>query len=137
MSEASFPYVGNDLGACKYSSASVIVKSTGYIAVPRTEADHLKYVNIAPLSVCLNMTPVQYYKTGVFKSTSTVTCSSSVNHAVTMVGYGTATDGTPYYLIKNSWGSTWGDRGYFRIARTYANGGLGECGILSYSVQPK
>lgn len=134
MLERDFPYVANDYGACKYSSTKIAVKNTGFINIPRTEAEHLKYLNIAPLSVCLNMSPITYYKSGVFTST---TCSSSVNHAVTMVGYGTSSDGKPYYLIKNSWGRSWGDNGYFKISRNYANGGLGVCGILSYSVQPK
>jgi len=51
-------------------------------------------------------------------------CSSSkINHAVTVVGWGTQ-GGKDYWLIKNSWGDHWGDGGYSKIAR-----GRGECGI--------
>ena len=46
-----------------------------------------------------------------------------INHAVTVVGYGTQ-DGEDYWLVKNSWGRGWGDEGYIKIQR-----GVGMCGI--------
>merc|ERR1712203_652481 len=61
------------------------------------------------------------YAKGVFD-----TCSSTkMNHAVTVVGYGTE-NGKPYWVVKNSWGANWGDGGYIKIAR-----GNSECGIGS------
>merc|ERR1712172_318216 len=61
------------------------------------------------------------YAKGVFD-----TCSSTqMNHAVTVVGYGTE-NGNPYWVVKNSWGANWGDGGYIKIAR-----GNSECGIGS------
>jgi hypothetical protein len=56
---------------------------------------------------------------GVFNKCST----TKINHAVTVVGYGTQ-NGMPYWLVKNSWGPNWGDNGYIRIRR-----GTNECGI--------
>jgi len=62
------------------------------------------------------------YNKGVFDGCST----TQINHAVTVVGYGTES-GKPYWLVKNSWGDNWGDGGYIKIAR-----GNSECGIGSH-----
>jgi C1A family cysteine protease len=59
------------------------------------------------------------YASGVFNDCST----TSINHAVVVVGYGTE-NGSPYWLVKNSWGSNWGDNGYIKMYR-----GNGICGI--------
>ena len=53
------------------------------------------------------------------------------NHAVVVVGYGTdAETGEDYWTVKNSWGTTWGEQGYFRIRR-----GTDECGIESLPME--
>ncbi len=54
-----------------------------------------------------------------------------VNHAVLAVGYGTL-NGMDYWLIKNSWGATWGDNGYFRMQR-----GVNMCGIINCNSYPQ
>merc|ERR1712226_1500523 len=67
----------------------------------------------------------QLYSGGVYTST---TCSSSrLNHAVTAVGYGADSDGTPYWTVKNSWGTAWGDNGYILMRRNYNN----MCGVAA------
>ena len=53
-------------------------------------------------------------------------CGNSLDHAVLAVGYDTAADGTEYYLVKNSWGTTWGDNGYVKMQIVE---GDGTCGI--------
>ena len=64
------------------------------------------------------------YKGGVF----TKNCGTFLNHGVLIIGYGTdAPTGKDYWLVKNSWGSNWGEKGFFRIARTGDDAGL--CGI--------
>ena len=56
---------------------------------------------------------------------------SQVNHAVVLVGYGVDdVTGQPYYLARNSWGSAWGEGGFFRLSRGAAHGPDGMCGIL-------
>ena len=61
--------------------------------------------NVGPISVALYVTSnFQNYKSGVFIDT---TCPNSVNHAVTLVGYGTS-NGQDYYILKNQWGTIWG-----------------------------
>eukprot|EP01069_Polyplicarium_translucidae_P003183 Polyplicarium_translucidae@DN2238_c0_g1_i1.p6 len=54
----------------------------------------------------------QLYHRGIFDAQ----CGTNLDHAVLVVGYGTE-NGRDYWLVKNSWGASWGDRGYFRMAR--------------------
>ena len=53
-------------------------------------------------------------------------CGTNTDHAITAVGYGTE-NGEEYYLVRNSWGASWGDKGYIKIAAV--DGGPGICGI--------
>lgn len=61
---------------------------------------------------------------------SDATCGTKINHGVLAVGYGYE-NGMEYYLVKNSWGTQWGDNGYVKIAIVE---GEGICGIQSYPV---
>ena len=72
------------------------------------------------------------YSSGVIDSTR---CGTSLNHAVTAVGYDYVNNdpNQMYWIIRNSWGSGWGDGGYVNIA---AVGGIGICGVQSYSYRP-
>ena len=63
------------------------------------------------------------YKSGVITSED---CGTNLDHGVLAVGYGTE-DGQDYYLVKNSWGPAWGDKGYVKIGAETA--GSGFCGI--------
>ena len=60
-------------------------------------------------------------------------CGINIDHAVLAVGYDTDTDGTPYFLVKNSWGASWGLDGYLKIAATKYD----VCGILGAGSQPQ
>jgi len=63
------------------------------------------------------------YETGIYDD---VSCGTNLNHAVLVVGYGTSDDGVEYWLVKNSWGTDWGDNGYMKFKIT---DGDGICGI--------
>ena len=65
-----------------------------------------------------------YYKTGILSTG----CGTCLNHAVNAIGYG-STNGVKYWLVRNSWGSSWGESGYIRILRTDTLD-VGLCGML-------
>ena len=78
------------------------------------------------------------YSSGVLMS-SECTCytgQASVDHAVTIVGYGTSADGVPYWKVKNSWGPTYGQGGYVLLER-FAPTPMGMCGLLTDPNYPK
>ena len=79
-----------------------------------------------PVSVAIEADQMafQAYTSGVI----TTGCGSQLDHGVLAVGYGTLS-GQEFILVKNSWGASWGDQGYVRIAPT-------QCGILNAASQP-
>lgn len=126
-SKANYPYKG-DKGTCNpKKEAFHDAKIKGYENVPaNNESALLKAVANQPVSVLVEAggPALQFYSSGVF----TGDCSTSVNHGVTVVGYGTAGDGTKYWIVKNCWGTRWGEEGYIRMQRDVgAKEGL--CGI--------
>ncbi|XP_009352795.2 zingipain-2-like [Pyrus x bretschneideri] len=129
-SEENYPYQSSDgsAGTCDMNKANeAAAQITSYAEVhPNSETDLLKAVSMQPVSVAINTSPAfQYYKGGVFTGDD---CGTELNHAVTIIGYGTAEDGTPYWLIKNSWSDTWGENGYMKILRN-ADAPGGVCGL--------
>ncbi|RZC89288.1 hypothetical protein C5167_011755 [Papaver somniferum] len=132
--EANYPYNGVD-GSCNTKKANTHAASiNGYEDVPaNNEASLLKAVSKQPVSVAIDASgqDFQFYSNGVF----TGTCGTELDHGVTAVGYGTDSDGTKYWLVKNSWGTSWGEDGYIRMQRDVdANEGL--CGIAMEASYP-
>jgi len=128
--EASYPYKGVK-GNSKKVHHQVQIKS--YEHVPRNSEDSLlKAVANQPVSVGIDIRGMlRFYSSGIF----TGECGTKPNHAVTIVGYGTSNDGTKYWLVKNSWGTAWGEKGYIRMKRDIdAKEGL--CGIAMDASYP-
>lgn len=88
-------------------------------------------LNIQPIALNIEADkPIfQAYKSGVITGTE---CGTALDHAVLAIGYGNDT-GIPYFLVKNSWGTGWGEQGYVKIAM---EDGPGVCGIQSYMLYP-
>ncbi|GAB2240475.1 hypothetical protein Droror1_Dr00020993 [Drosera rotundifolia] len=131
--ENSYPYVGYQQKSCK-KNVPIAAKIGGYQFVSRNNEQALqKAVANQPVAVLVQGTDdnFRHYTGGVLKGS----CGTKVDHAVTVVGYDTASDGTPYWLIKNSWGTDWGENGYARLERNIENK-RGLCGIAMYPMYP-
>jgi len=125
-SAANYKYEAKD-GKCQGSSkpnALVAYKITGVKSIGGTEAANIEALATGSLSVAFEVTNYfQQYSSGIMKDT---TCSGRPNHAVTAVGYT-----EKFVLVKNSWGGTWGDKGFVKYARNFHN-----CGLFKYSSFP-
>ncbi|KAF6169591.1 hypothetical protein GIB67_003959 [Kingdonia uniflora] len=132
--ETLYPYKGVD-GICNTVNASSNAANiTGYEVVPvNSEESLLKAVANQPISVSIDASSnaFQFYSSGVFDGD----CGTDLDHGVTAVGYGTSSDGTKYWLVKNSWGTSWGEDGFIRMQRDI--GAVeGLCGIAMDSSFP-
>ncbi|GLT80086.1 hypothetical protein SLA2020_515450 [Shorea laevis] len=131
--EANYPYQGED-GICnKKKAATAAAKITGYEDVPANNENALmQAVAHQPVSVGIEGSgfSFQFYKSGVFYGD----CGTDLDHAVTVIGYGTGSDGSKYWLVKNSWGTSWGESGYMRLKRGVSQEGL--CGIARMPSYP-
>lgn len=126
--ENSYPYT-HKVGKCVYDSSKALVKINGCSYVSVSEDDIMKAIaHNGPVAAALNATMLQYYFGGIFKVKKPFTCDPrTLNHAVLIVGYGETKSGKKYWIVKNSWGKGWGEKGYFRIIR-----GEGHCGINNH-----
>ncbi|KAM5561241.1 ervatamin-B-like [Rosa sericea] len=133
-SEENYIYKGTDETCDTTKTTEYAAKITGYEMVPpNSENDLLKAVAKQPVSVAIDADGDEFraYASGVFSGN----CGTNLTHAVTIVGYGTAEEGTNYWLVKNSWGENWGEKGYMRILRN-AGPPEGLCGIAMYPSYP-
>jgi len=125
----AYPYTGKD-GTCKKTSCTAVAntKIHGYSDVPsKNENDLGAYLDKGVVSVAIeaDQSGFQLYKSGVFSGT----CGQNLDHGVLAVGYGDSS-GTPYWKVKNSWGTGWGEAGYILMIRN-----KDECGIANQASQ--
>lgn len=133
-SETDYPYTsgtGNS-GTCKTTCSEVsntAPKSWTDVAVGDVNA-LMSAVAQQPVSIAIqaNQPAFQSYSSGVL----TGNCGQRLDHGVLVVGYGTWTDGTPYWKVKNSWGPSWGMNGYILIERSTKD----LCGVLDAPSYP-
>merc|ERR1711915_562144 len=119
--ESSYPYTARD-GSCKSSGYSTAVPRggvTGYKSVGSSTSSLQSALNTGPVSVAIeaDQNAFQGYTGGVITSG----CGTKLDHGVLAVGYG-GSGSQEYFLVKNSWGASWGDAGYVKIAPS-------QCGI--------
>jgi len=125
VSDSDYPYNAAD-GTCKFNKNQVKVQLSSFKDISKNE-NEIKEVLFAngPLSVAVNADPFQFYTGGIFTPTTTSCDPQGLNHAVTLIGFGIDTKtNKQFWILKNSWGKNWGEKGYIRLAR-----GIGACGI--------
>lgn len=128
--ESAYPYTAMD-GSCKYVSTkgSGLVKAFTDVT-PNSPAQLTAAIALAPVSVAIEADQIafQSYTSGVI----TKGCGTNLDHGVLAVGYGTDATAGPYFIVKNSWGASWGNKGYVNIGAGSSN----VCGILSAASYP-
>jgi cathepsin F len=121
--EESYGYKGVG-GTCNFAKATTGATITGWEKVS-TDEDQIKAFVAAngPVSIGINAGPMQFYRSGIAKASKLFCNPSKLDHGVAIVGYGVE-NGVKFWKIKNSWGTSWGEKGYYRIVR-----GEGACGL--------
>ncbi|XP_053182265.1 cathepsin S-like isoform X2 [Scomber japonicus] len=129
-SVASYPYEGRD-GKCLHNPMNSAANCSDYVLLPEGDEEGLKkaVAIVGPISVAIDArhSSFHFYKSGVYNDPN---CTKITTHAVLAVGYGTV-DGQDYWLVKNSWGTSYGEEGYIRMARNN-----NQCGIALYPCYP-
>merc|ERR1712048_873272 len=133
MLESAYPYTAQD-GYCQYDRSGVRITIGGYETVTANSASALRSAiagRTVSVSVEADRYVWQFYSGGVVDSER---CGTKLDHAVIAIGYDTDSTGQRYWIVRNSWGTGWGEEGYIRIAD---NGdGDGICGILMDNSYP-
>jgi cathepsin L len=131
--EASYPYQTKQ-GTCRFSTANVGATITGYKNVPAgSESGLVTAVNSQPVSIAIDAShqSFQLYSSGIYYESQ---CSSSqLDHGVLAVGYGSNGASADYWIVKNSWGVSWGMQGFIQMARNRNN----NCGVATMASYPQ
>ncbi|KAL2080015.1 hypothetical protein ACEWY4_023808 [Coilia grayii] len=126
-----YPYEQRE-GKCRYSVRGRAGYCLDFRILPSRDEKALQQTvaHIGPVSVGINalLPSFHHYRGGIYSDPQ---CNQKLtNHAVLIVGYGTE-NGQDYWLVKNSWGPAWGDKGYVQMARN-----KNQCGISNFAIFP-
>ena len=126
-SEKEYPYQAVT-EQCNITCDNVVKISNYSDVIPNNERALKRAVAQQPVSVAIqaNTQSFQHYSGGIYNDSD---CGTELDHGVLVVGYGKEIfKGIDYWIVKNSWGSLWGENGYIRILRNF-NDSKGLCGI--------
>jgi cathepsin L len=114
-SEDNLPYQGSD-GSCPAALPTLVAGIKGFQQVDTNSYESLMdaVANHGPVSISVDANNWDSYESGIFDGCDQG--SPDINHAVQLVGYGTE-NGKDFWIVRNSWGSGWGENGYIRLAR--------------------
>ncbi|CAG2111488.1 unnamed protein product [Medioppia subpectinata] len=138
-SEASYGYKhlydGQTVYPCAYNAANRAATVKNYTNIPMGDEAALReaVATIGPIAVAIDAQyqTFQMYESGVYDEPLCFEKMEDLDHGVTVVGYG-SDNGRDYWLVRNSWATTWGDKGYIKMSRNRHN----QCGIASAATYP-
>jgi cathepsin L len=133
MLETDYPYTGKD-GSCQFVKSKGVSKCTGYVEIAEGSETDLaeKVASMGPAAIAIDASnwSFQMYSSGIYDESA---CSAyDLDHGVGCVGYG-AEGGVKYWIVRNSWGTSWGENGYIRMVKDKNN----QCGEASMACIPK
>jgi len=127
--ESDYGYDG-ETEACQFNRSKVAVRVTGGVEISSDEHQMAQWLlKNGPISIAINAFAMQFYMGGVSHPFSLLCSPSGLDHGVLIVGFGVHTTWllqrrVPFWIVKNSWGPSWGEGGYYRVYR-----GGGVCGL--------
>jgi C1A family cysteine protease len=124
---ADYPYKGKNQQCASYTPA---FRVNGFTFAASQDENEIKtfLTQRGPLSIAVNAEPFQFYNGGILESDAQECDPQGLNHGVAIVGYGSE-NGKEFWIVRNSWGTGWGENGYIRVAL-----GKGVCGINTYVI---
>ncbi|EAR99859.1 papain family cysteine protease (macronuclear) [Tetrahymena thermophila SB210] len=118
----NYPYIGVQK-KCNITGTNNGFKPKSWKQIPNTSKDLQNALNYSPVSIAVDASTWSHYKSGVYNGCNQT--DIKINHGVLAIGY----DSLGNWIVKNSWGTGWGEQGYIRLAPN------NTCGILSYNYQ--
>jgi len=133
--EVTYPYEAKN-GKCRWTQSNVGANDTGFVDIKTGSESDLEnaIATIGPISVAIDASRLsfQFYQSGVYDESRCKNGLDDLDHGVLAVGYGATDKGEKYYIVKNSWGLTYGDNGYILMSREKNN----QCGIATAASYP-
>ncbi|KAL3307445.1 Cathepsin L2 [Cichlidogyrus casuarinus] len=133
QTSVTYPYIGKDKPCVNYTQSGINISIVHVEHKSQEEVLKNAVHTMGVLANAMNAVGSIYsYKSGVYYEPANVCPNNTVNHGVAIVGYGTDPKGGDYWIIRNSWGQGYGEKGYMRVARNRGN----VCSIATHGMCP-